>query len=330
MDEKTDIKKIIELLYQKRPLGKQELSDIGEFLKNPGNLDELNLYLDKIPEERSSSDLKLKVETIWEEIKKRRESVPPFKTTISIIQKYAAILLLPLLLYTSWISYQYFSASDEYFTLVTHKGEQTNVILPDGSSAWLNVDTRVTYNTSYGKKDRELTVSGEAFFKVKKNAAKPFIVHVGNMEVKALGTAFNVKGYADDIMVQTSLFEGKVDVKVSHSEGHLEQQILTPGQSWIFNRKTDTADKKKFNQETVGAWKDKQLIFENTPFNEVIRNTERWFNVYIVYPGNQFKDDYLTLRLKKGESLERLLEIIDETIGINYKIENDKITLTKI
>jgi len=329
MDEKTDIKKIIELLYQEQPLGKQELLNIGEFLRNPGNMDELNSYLDKIPEERSSSDLKLKVETIWEEIKKRRESASPFKKTVSIIQKYAAILLLPLLLYASWITYQHYFVPDEYFTLVTHKGEQTNVILPDGSSAWLNVDTRVTYNTSYGKKDRELTVSGEAFFKVKKNAAKPFIVHVGNMDVKALGTAFNVKGYADDITVQTSLFEGKVDVKVSHPEGHLEQQILTPGQSWVFNRKTDTADKKTFNQETVGAWKDKQLIFENTPFNDVIRNTERWFNVGIVYPANQFKNDYLTLRLKKGESLERLLEIIDETIGINYKIENDKITLTK-
>ena len=328
-NEKTDIKKVIELLYQKRPLNKQELLDVGKFLKNPGNINELNLYLDKIPEERSYSNMKIKVESIWEEIKKRRESAYPFKKVISIIQKCAAILLLPLLLYTSWVTYQNFFTPDEYFTLVTHKGEQTNIILPDGSSAWLNVDTRITYNTSYGKKDRELTVSGEAFFKVKKNAAKPFIVHIRNMDVKALGTAFNVKGYADDIMVQTSLFEGKVDVKIKHSQGPLEQQILTPGQSMVFNKKTDTSDKKEFNQETVGAWKNKQLFFENTPFNEVIKNTERWFNVDIVYPVNRFGNDYLTLRLKKGESLERLLEIIDETIGIKYKIENDKIILTK-
>ena len=329
MDEKTDIKKIIDLLYHERPLGKQELLNIGEFLRNPGNMDELNSYLDKIPEERSSSDLKLKVETIWEEIEKRSEPISPFKQTISIIRKYAAILLLPLLVYTSWLTYQHFFTPDEYFTLATNKGEQTNVILPDGSSARLNVDTRITYNTSYGKKDRELTVSGEAFFKVKKNAAKPFIVHLRNMEVKALGTAFDVKGYADDVMVQTSLFEGKVDVKINHSKGHLERQILTPGQSLVFSKETDNASRKKFNQETVGAWIDKQLIFENTPFNEVIKNTERWFNVDITYPAAQFEDDYLTLRLKKGESLERLLEIIDETIGINYKIENDKITLTK-
>lgn len=328
MDEKTHIKKIIKLLYQRRPLGKQELSDIGDFLRNPGNLDELNSYLEEIPE-GSSSDIKLKVETIWEEIEKRGESVSPFKQTISIIRKYAAILLLPLLLYSSWVTYKYFFTPEEYFTLVTNKGEQTNVILPDGSSARLNVDTRITYNTSYGKKDRKLTVSGEAFFNVKKNAAKPFIVHIQNMEVKALGTAFNVRGYEDDVTVQTSLFEGKVDIGINDSEGHLKRQILTPGQSLVFNRKTDTANRKSFKQEMVGAWIDKQLMFENTPFDEVIKNTERWFNVEITYPAAQFEDDYLTLRLKKGESLERLFEIIDETIGINYKTENDKIILTK-
>ncbi|MGV8096729.1 MAG: FecR family protein [Mangrovibacterium sp.] len=329
MDKKTNIKKIVELLYQERTLDKQELSDIGEFLSSPNNMDELNSYLDKIPE-NSSSDLKLKVETIWEEIKKRGEPASPFKQTISTIQKYAAILLFPLLLYASWVTYQYFFTPDKYFTLATNKGEQTNVILPDGSSAWLNVDTRITYNTSYGKKDREITVSGEAFFDVKKNAAKPFIVHVQNMEVKALGTAFNVKGYENDIIVQTSLFEGKIDVKINNSEGNLERQILTPGQSLVFSKETDHASMKKFNQEAVGGWKDKQLIFENTPFDEVIKNTERWFNVDITYgPVNQFENDYLTLRLKKGESLERLFEIIDETIGINYKIENNKITLTK-
>ncbi len=326
-NEKTDIKKIIELLYQERPLGKQELSDIGEFLRNPDNMDELNSYLDEIPE-TGSSGLKLKVETIWEEIKKRGEPASPFKRTISTIQKYAAILLFPLFVYASWVSYQYFFAPEDYFTLSTNKGEQTNIILPDGSSAWLNVDTRITYNTSYGNKDREITVNGEAFFHVKKDAAKPFIVHVQNMEVKALGTVFNVKGYEDDVTVQTSLFEGKVDVKINHSKG-LERQLLTPGQSLVFNKETDHVHMKKFNQETVGAWKDKQLIFENTPFNEVIRNTERWFNVDIIYLEDQFEHDYLTLRLKKGESLERLFEIIDETIGISYKIENNKITLTK-
>jgi ferric-dicitrate binding protein FerR (iron transport regulator) len=329
MDKKTNIKKIVELLYQERTLDKEELSDIGEFLSSPNNMDELNSYLDKIPE-NSSSDLKLKVETIWEEIEKRGEDTSPFRQTISIIRKYAAILLLPLLVYTSWVTYQYFFTPEEYFTLATNKGEQTNVILPDGSSAWLNVDTRITYNTSYGKKDREITVSGEAFFDVKKNATKPFIVHVQNMEVKALGTAFNVRGYEDEVTVQTSLFEGKVDIAINNSEGHLKRQILTPGQSLVFSKETDNANMKKFNQETVGAWKDKQLIFENTPFDEVIRNTERWFNVDITYgPASQFDDDYLTLRLKKGESLERLLEIIDETIGINYKTENDKIILTK-
>lgn len=328
MDEKTPVKKVIELLYQKRPLNKQELSDIGIFLQNPENLDELNSWLDEIPE-GSSSDIKLKVETIWEEIEKRGEPVSPFKQAISIIRKYAAILLLPLLLYTSWLTYQYFFSPDEYFTLATNKGEQTNVILPDGSSAWLNVDTRITYNTSYGKKDRKLTVNGEAFFDVKKNAAKPFIVHVQNMEVKALGTSFNVKGYEDDATVQTSLFEGKVDVGISHPEGHTEQQVLTTGQSLVFSKETDNVNKKNFNQEVVGAWIDKQLIFDNTPFHEVVKNTERWFNVHISYPVNQFEGDYLTLRLKKGESLERLFEIVDETIGINYKKGNDKITLTK-
>ncbi len=329
MNEKTNIIKVIELLYQQSPLGKRELSDIEKFLSNPDNINELNSYIDNIPYNHFS-DIKLKIGTIWEEIDRRKESGFTFKYTISIIRKYAAILLLPLLIYTSWITYQYFFTPEEYFTVATNKGEQTNIILPDGSSAWLNVDTQIKYNTSYGKKDRELTVSGEAFFKVKKNAAKPFIVHVQNMEVKALGTAFNVRGYNDEATVQTSLFEGKVDVRIKNPIGHFKPQILTSGQSLVFDRETDTANRKTVNQEIVEAWKNKQLIFENTPFYDVIKNTERWFNVDIICePVTQFKDDYLTLRLKKGESLEYLLEIIDETIGINYKTENNKIILTK-
>lgn len=322
-----NLQKVIELLYQKRPLDKNELADIGEFLCNPGNMHEINSYLNEIPE-NGPSDIKLKIESVWAEIEKRAEPVSFFKWIIPIVRKYAAILLLPLLIYTSWVSYQYFFSPDEYYTLATNRGEQTNVILPDGSSAWLNVDTRITYSTSYGKKERELTVSGEAYFKVKKNAAIPFIVHIRNLDVKALGTAFNVKGYEDDAIVQTSLVEGKVDVKISNSTGGSEKRILNPGQTLTFNKNTDSVQMRLSNSETVKAWTDKQLIFENTPFDEVIRNTERWFNVKIIYEPARFKDDYLTLRLKRGESLERLFEIIDETIGINYKEDAGNFILT--
>ena len=328
MNEKRNFSKIIGLLYKKQALNKQELTDIERYLSSHENLDELNSYIDSV-HKNSSSDIKLKVETIWDEIKRRKSTIVTFKSTISIIQKYAAILLLTLFVYSSWITYQYYLTPEEYFTIATNKGEQTNIILPDGSSAWLNVDTRISYNTLYGKSKRELIVSGEAFFKVKKNAAKPFVVHIQNMEVKALGTAFNVRGFDDDIMVQTSLFEGKVDVKMNKSDGDLHHQILLPGQSLVFNRERDTANLKKFNQETVGAWKDKQLIFENAPFDDVIKNTERWFNVEINYNPDKFKNDYLTLRLKKGGVLRNLLEIIDETIGVNYIIQNNKIILTK-
>ncbi len=327
MDKKADLGKIIELLYQKRPLDNNELADIGEFLRSPGNLQELNSYLNEIPED-TPSDIKLKIESVWVEIEKRTEPVSFFKQLIPIVRKYAAIWLLPLFIYTSWVSYQYFSTPKEYLTLATSRGEQTNVILPDGSSAWLNVDTRITYSTSYGKKERELTVSGEAYFKVKKNEAIPFIVHIRNMDVKALGTAFNVKGYEDDLMVQTSLVEGKVDVQIKNLKGGSEKRILSPGQTLAFNKNTDSAQMKVSNKETVKAWTDKQLIFENTPFDEVIKCTERWFNVKIIYEPARFKNDYLTLRLKKGESVERLFEIIDETIGIQYKEDAGNFLLT--
>jgi transmembrane sensor len=327
MDKRTDIRKIIELLYQKRPLDKNELANIGAFLGNPGNLDELNSYLNEIPE-NIPSDIKLKIESVWAEIENRTEQVHFFKRIIPIARKYAAILLLPLFIYTSWLSYQYFFSPEEYFTLATSRGEQTNVILPDGSYAWLNVDTRISYGTSYGKKERELTVSGEAYFKVKKNTAIPFIVHIRNMDVRAIGTAFNVRGYDDDAIVQTSLVEGKVGVKINTVKIGSEQRVLSPGQTLVYDKTTDFSQMRMSDNETVKAWTDKQLIFENTPFDEVIKNTERWFNVKIIYEPARFKNDYLTLRLKKGESVERLFEIIDETIGIQYKKDADKFILT--
>lgn len=328
MAGRADMKEIIGLLYRKQPLGRQELSDIGEFLSNPDHMDELNSYLDEVSEE-SSSGIKLNVEAIRNEIENRRQPAGRSVRLASVIRRYAAVFLLPLMVYTSWLTYRYFFTPEAYFTLATNKCEQTSIILPDGSSVKLNVDTRIRYGTSFGKKDRRVAINGEAFFEVTKDPEKPFIVQVQNMEVRALGTAFNVRGYDHDAVIQTSLFEGKVEVGVNHGSGRLERELLTPGQSMVFSKETARADKKNFCQEIVGAWIDKQLLFENTPFDELVKNTERWFNVDIVYPARAFQDDCLTLRLKKGESLEHLLVIIDEMIGINYKIENNKITINR-
>lgn len=328
MDGRSDMKEIVGLLYKKRPLDKRELSDIGEFLSNPRHMDELNSYLDEISDE-SSSGIKLKIEALWCEIENRRQPAGRSVRLASVIRRYAAVFLLPLVVYTSWLTYRHFFTPEEYFTLATNKGEQTSIILPDGSSVKLNVDTRITYGTFFGKKDRKLAINGEAFFEVAKDPVKPFVVQVQNMEVTALGTAFNVRGYDHDAVIQTSLFEGKVEVEVNHDNGQLERELLIPGQSLIFSKETELTDKKNFCEAIVGAWIEQQLLFENTPFDEVVKNTERWFNVDIVYPAREFQHDYLTLRLKKGEPLERLLVIIDEMIGINYKIENNKITINR-
>ncbi|WP_089894944.1 FecR family protein [Chitinophaga arvensicola] len=176
-------------------------------------------------------------------------------------------------------------------TIATRKGARSSVQLPDGTTVWLNSSSRLTYGDGFAHGAREVFLQGEAYFKVAGNEQHPFIVHAGNIQVRVLGTTFNVKAYTGDDKQEVVLLAGKVAVSTDRQPREL---ILAPGQkiqAWSasapdslqqqplvvttlqLEKGTDSCD------ET--AWINNQLVFKNRTFLSLTKDMERWYNVNI-------------------------------------------------
>jgi len=202
------------------------------------------------------------------------------------------------------------------------------VFLPDGSKVTLAKGTRISYNRLMNGKNREVTVSGEAFFDVVKNPVKPFYIYTRNMVVKVLGTSFRVtaSGGKESVAVKT----GKVSVFLKGQD--LEQSgatILLPKQVCTYSKSTgslimDTAaDRSKIEMEVIAK---NGYDFEDAPIDTVFRTLEKMYAIPVHYERSAFFNSFITISLG-SESLEEQLQVITRTIGATFSISNDGITI---
>lgn len=192
----------------------------------------------------------------------------------------AAAILIPLLLFLGQFWYidkriDLFADSG-YEEIYVPKGERMQLIFQDGSRATLNAETRIKYPRKFGFSERKVELEGEAFFEVSPNKDRPFIVDMKDINVKVLGTTFDVKAYATDPDIFVTLETGKVVLaNNSSSLAHMK-----PGEKATYNRKSGVFKiSRPENIEHLSAWKKNQIVFNNTPLSEVIATLSRWYNV---------------------------------------------------
>jgi len=204
----------------------------------------------------------------------------------------------------------------------TKKGQEFRMELPDGTLVWLNADSRLEIGQGYNLQERSVFLVGEAYFKVAKNKAKPFIVHVGKTSIEALGTAFNVKLYPNDSeFLTTQLDEGKICVSNAGME-----EILLPGQMIQLNVLDGAFQLQQENKtHDLANWKDGYFEFDQTPLSEILADLARWYNfTYSLSP--VYKNKVLSGKISKKESFEEVLKIL-RFAGINYTIDKDRLSL---
>jgi ferric-dicitrate binding protein FerR (iron transport regulator) len=204
-----------------------------------------------------------------------------------------------------------------YNTMKTPVGGQYKLRLPDGTDVWLNAASSITYPTVFTGKDRMVTVTGEAYFEVAKDKAKPFRVKVNEMEVEVLGTRFNINSYSEEAVVKTTLLEGSVKVRNGK-----ETAILTPGlQAQVSNEnriKVNEAD-----VEQAVAWKNGYFRFNRVDVQTVMRQIARWYDVEVVYEGIVSTDKFVG-ELPMDANISQVLRAL-EKIEVHFKIEGKKI-----
>lgn len=230
--------------------------------------------------------------------------------------------------------------------VATKNGVSTKMILPDGSTVWLNAGSKLDYTRIGTSGNREVQLTGEAFFDVVKNPDRPFIIHTSKIDVKVLGTKFNVKAYPEDKTVETSLVQGSVEVFVKNRPG--EKYLLKPNQKLVLlnNAETDVLPKATLNRspklpiiaidhltyrnnDTVAvetSWMQNKLVFEDEAFAEVARKMERWYDVRIQFRNRSLEEELLTGDFRK-ETLKQALEALRITTDFRYKIEDKTVLI---
>jgi transmembrane sensor len=238
----------------------------------------------------------------------------------------AAILLIPVL------TFLFYTLSDNIFFSTKHTvlvvdsveiiapvGARTIVQLSDGSEVHLNYGSRIKYPQFFSGDTREVALTGEGFFNVAHNPQCPFIVKTKRLNIKALGTKFNVQAYPEKDKVGTTLIEGKVVLEQSSENGKPKTiGSLVPGQHVDYNISTGAISNTKGNIEKYIAWKDGVIMFDNAGIQEVAERLERVFNVEIVI-APKIKDFTYTVKFI-DESLSQILELMTKATPVKYKI----------
>lgn len=233
-----------------------------------------------------------------------------------------AVVLLPFLILN--MAFWIYSGTDNREAVIRDIyvpcGERMTVMLADGTKVYLNADTKLTYPELFVGKERKVSVEGEAYFEVKKDAKKPFIVDVASMQIKVLGTSFNVNAYPTESKVLTTLDEGSV--KIRNAQSNSFDYIMKPGETAIYEKETGTCiiqKNKDYKNESV--WMKDVLIFNDTPLEDVLKVLSRKYNVQFNIENEAIYSYTYTLR-SEGESLQEILESMRHITPIKYEKTN--------
>ncbi len=204
-----------------------------------------------------------------------------------------------------------------FTTVVTDEGQTSRIILPDSSIVWLNSGTQMTYNSNFSVKNRDIRLTGEAFFKVKRDESLPMVVSCNDLRVKVLGTEFDVSSFPGENKVSVVLEKGKVEL--SHADNLFQPLGMASGQMASFDETQKVLSLQKVDTYEHISWKDGFLIFNDAPMREVFKKLEHWYGVKI-YANNPDVYGLVFNATIVDESLAEIFKLIKYTCDISYKI----------
>ena len=244
------------------------------------------------------------------------------KFNIKHLLRYAAIFILIMAIpFTYWIAHNSASQNETFTTIDCAYGDKTTILLPDSSQVWLNSGSKITFNNNFKNGSRQLFLEGEGYFSVRKDPENPFVVNTSVVDVKVLGTEFNLKAYSDEKLVAVTLVNGSL--QVSNSE---TTEMITPGQKAVYNKENYSLTVNNLSDLAPETeWINGRLVFRNASLGDLERQLERWFDVEI-----EFSDEMVKSRRFSG-TLEResILEVISYfgiSQYVDYKIKGNIIT----
>lgn len=212
----------------------------------------------------------------------------------------------------------------EQYTLTTPKGTQFKAVLADGTIVWLNTASSLSYPSVFTGADREVTISGEAYFEVAKDKNHPFIVRAGEQTIEVLGTSFNVQAYTNEPELVTTLFTGSL-----HVTTYKDSLLLEPGQQAEWNKEGNIRLNKKADMEQSIAWKNGYFRYHKAELKTIMRELSRWYDFEVIYePG--VKQQYFGGLINRNNDISKVLQMLEATNDVHFKLEGKRVIVAPI
>jgi len=227
------------------------------------------------------------------------------------------------------------ASGQEVDTFTTQKGERAIIRLTDGSRVQLNVDSRLTVPSDFGRQTRRIELEGEAFFEVETDSTRPFIVRSGEVTTRVLGTAFDVNAYPEDEETRVVVSEGKVSLRADADEDGAkdrageERVVLTQRQMARITRKGNRIVRQESDVFQHLAWMEGHLVLRKAPFREVVQKLERWYDLEIsLAEGTVAPPGHLNSRFAEDQPLDEVLSVVVTAFGLEYQRHQKHVTLS--
>lgn len=216
------------------------------------------------------------------------------------------------------------AAKEVLNTVTTPRGVMFSVTMADGTRAWLNTASSIRYPAAFTGTERRVTITGEVYFDVAKDAKRPFIVMADNSEIRVLGTQFNVNAYSNEASVRTTLVTGKVEVGMPLIK---DKTVLKPGQQARAQRgEAALALIKNADLEEVTGWRNDKFVFqgEGATIQDIMKQLQRYYDIDVEFQG-KIPDDHFVAIMPRSLPISRILQVLQKTERIRFKIDDRKV-----
>lgn len=211
--------------------------------------------------------------------------------------------------------------------LATPRGGEFKITLEDGTEVWLNAETQLQYPEAFGENERRVAVSGEAYFKVAKDAKRPFYVETAGQVVRVYGTEFNVHAYPEDKDVETTLVEGSIALQTAAGNG--AQLMLTPGHQSSFDKQSHEAKVKAVDTEVVTSWRSGSFVFENQNLGEIMQTLSRWYDFDYTFADKSLSGTEFMGSIPRYGEFSDVIEILEASGDIKIRQKGRNVTISR-
>lgn len=213
-----------------------------------------------------------------------------------------------------------------YNKLSVPKGGEYRIELEDGTKVWINSASRLRYPVVFSGDTREVYLEGEAYFEVRRDSSRPFIVHAGDQRVTVLGTSFGMTCYANEVNDYTTLVSGKVKVELQQGK---QAFVLKPGTQVEYNKESGMVRERRVDVAEFVAWKEGKYVFKQKRLEDILSTLSRWYDFEVFYQNSEMKEVLFSGELRRFDDFNYLLQLIERTSDVKFIIDKKVVQVVR-